>query len=232
MRITESELKQVIRESVESVLLNEDMQSKRNRKYEDALTNYNNAQKTWDQLNDDEKKPWMINAGGDETAGRNAYEYAQKTRVANAKAKLDKRTRRNGLQFQQDLQTANSQLKNLYTTLGAKDYKSAAVALTKLKMNLQTTQSKLDTANQSISDLQKTNTDLRTKNAELTKANQNLNQQIAAANQARMQNTAASALNRQATTAQFNAKMPGANNSASALNTNPQRTAADGTAKA
>lgn len=75
-------------------------------------------------------------------------------------------------------------------------------------------------------------TKLQTTNTELTKANQNLNRQIAAANQARTQNAAASTLNRQTTTAQVNTGIPGANNPASALNTNPQRTTAAGTTRA
>ena len=137
IKIAESELGQLIGESVVSVL-NEDLQTRRNDAYQAALTDYQNAQKPWESLTPDEKKTWYNSSGyggaqKSDAEAKASYEFAQKNRVNDAKIKLDRKTRRNGLQFRKDLDIANQSLTNLYKQLNVNDHTAAMGAIQSLQ---------------------------------------------------------------------------------------------------
>lgn len=271
IRITENELKEIIRESVEYAL------------NENSRYNYGMP---WEKLTEPEKQafvqhyaksPFHRNAysggdpleqakqvynrkrarkGGKDKLSYSADQFNRTVEPLRAKAESANKALLALQNIENELnQIAEGKSKNMENILEDSTYTYTSTATTDAQGNTQTDRTYNDQfkfiergnaiiakiqalkkqvadANENATKWKNAYTKLQTTNIELTKANQNLNQQISAANQARMQNTAASALNRQATTAQVNAKMPGANNSASALNTNPQRTTAAGTTKA
>lgn len=250
IRITESELKQVIRESVESILnesvnekyLQVDLQNmprpvSANTYYDNLMANpspinganlikANNRDDLYSQLErlgfSKEEIVRGLNTSGPQVFRTRMDGTAKNiTNTNRGQRKIDRARRYSGKHGGPEAsEVTTNQIQDLQNQLS-----SATTTINDL-------QSQLSAATENATKWENAYNSLRTKNAELTKANQNLNQQIAAANQARIQNTAASALNRQTTTAQVNAKTPGANNSASALNTNPQRTTATGAARA
>lgn len=100
IRITESELRDVIREGVENVLKEAytDRMARRNDRYQTARNNYNNYTRNWNQLMPDEQAAYNQKAGNGWT-GEALYNDEKKQ----AGTKLRRMTRRNGYQFQQDL---------------------------------------------------------------------------------------------------------------------------------
>lgn len=157
IKITESELMDIVRESVVSVL-NENIQTRRNNAYQTALTNYQNAQKPWESLTPDEKKPWyLVNTGGyagsapkSEAEAKAAYETAQQAQINNAKTVLDRKTRRNGLQFQQELNNVTQQLNGIRNALGANEQE-----------DYQSVLQRINALNQKGKDLEAANTNLK-----------------------------------------------------------------------
>ena len=100
IRITESELRNVIRENVENVLKEAytDRMARRNDRYQTARNNYNNYTRSWNQLTPDEQAAYNQKAGNGWT-GEALYNDEKKQ----AGTKLRRMARRNGYQFQQDL---------------------------------------------------------------------------------------------------------------------------------
>lgn len=100
IRITESELRDVIRENVENILKEAytDRMARRNDRYQTARNNYNNYARNWNQLMPDEKDAYNQRAGNGWTG-----EALYNSEKDQAGAKLRRTARRNGYQFQQDL---------------------------------------------------------------------------------------------------------------------------------
>lgn len=155
IRITESELSDIVRKSVVSVL-NENIQTKRNNAYQTALANYQNVQKPWESLPPSEKEKWYLGGGYSGASSKSdaeakaAYEAAQQARINNAKTALDRKTRRNGLQFQQELNNVTQQLNGIRNALGVneqEDYQSVLQRISAL--------------NQKAKDLEAANTALK-----------------------------------------------------------------------
>ena len=125
--VTENELRNIISESVKTIL-KEDWKTRRNDKYVNANKEYANAQRSWGELSDTERSQWEAafnNAkaqGGNYVTAQNAEEYynqGRNGRISTAKNKLERATKRNGYQFQQDLQAANAKITNLEGTVAS-----------------------------------------------------------------------------------------------------------------
>ena len=119
VRITESELRGIIKESIENIL-KEDYASRmarRNTKYNDAFANAQKYAKDWDELTPEEQAQYgslQNNAGY--AGGAKANYLRQKQSAEN---KLQRKTRRNGYQFQQQLQAANQKVTELTQQVAA-----------------------------------------------------------------------------------------------------------------
>ena len=113
IKITESELRQLIGESVQSVLeAYDDRMGRRNERYQNAQAAYDKYTKNWEDLTPDEKDAWNQKAGAGWT-GEALYNNERNT----AKTKLRRMTRRNGQQFKNDLDAANQQNTDLQSQI-------------------------------------------------------------------------------------------------------------------
>jgi hypothetical protein len=118
IKITESELKQLIRESVETVMDEATgMQNRRNQRYLDAQNAYNAAQTSWadapQNVKDEYTERLRNNPNYKFNSPEELYNSDMQTKVTDAKRRLDRATRRNGLQFQQQLKQKEAALQTM-----------------------------------------------------------------------------------------------------------------------
>jgi chromosome segregation ATPase len=142
IRITESELRNVIHENVENVLKEAytDRMARRNDRYQTARNNYNNYTRSWNQLTQPEQAAYNQKAGNGWT-GEALYNDEKKQ----AGTKLRRMTRRNGYQFQQDL---NKTKGDLNKTKG--EYAKAQDEVAKLTQNNQLLQQQVADYSQAL----------------------------------------------------------------------------------
>jgi chromosome segregation ATPase len=171
IKITESELKQLIRESVETVMGEATgMQNRRNQRYLDAQNAYNAAQTSWanapQNVKDEYTERLRNNPNYKFNSPEELYNSDMQTKVSGAKRRLDRATRRNGLQFQQQLKQKEAATQTLKRELDSYIQKSQDLTNQVKQLTNQ------------VANLEGEKKNLIAKNGQLVKANQNLTAQI------------------------------------------------------
>lgn len=120
IKVTENELRQLIKESVETIIkesMEEDYakrMAKRNQKYNSAYTNSQKYAKSWNELTPEEQEAYNKRAGGGWN-GESIYND-EKNKADN---RLKRATRRNGYNFQQQLQGSNTKITKMQADMKA-----------------------------------------------------------------------------------------------------------------
>ncbi len=179
IRVTEGELKQIIRESVE-IIINEayaDRMARRNEKYLTARNNYNNYAKEWGDLTPDQQAAYNQQASAGQTG-----EFIYNTARNNAARELRKTTRRNGQQFKQELDNTKNEYAKSRDEVDKLSYNNQLLQQqnTQLQNQVNTLTAEIGKWKGQVTNLQRTINTLKAQNTQQTAATQQ--QQTAVAN--------------------------------------------------
>ena len=180
IRVTEGELKQIIKESVENII-NEayaDRMARRNDKYLTARNNYNNYAKEWGDLTPDQQAAYNQQASAGQTG-----EFIYNTARNNAARELRRTTRRNGQQFKQELDNTKNEYAKSRDEVDKLSYNNQLLQQqnTQLQNQVNTLTAEIGKWKGQVTNLQRTINTLKAQNTQQTTATQQ--QQTAAANQ-------------------------------------------------
>lgn len=169
IRVTENELKQIIRESVENII-NEayaDRMARRNDKYLTARNNYNNYAKEWGDLTPDQKAAYNQQASAGQTG-----EFIYNTARNNAARELRKTTRRNGQQFKQELDNTKNEYAKSRDEVDKLSYNNQLLQQqnTQLQNQVNTLTAEIGKWKGQVANLQRTINTLKAQNTQQTAA--------------------------------------------------------------